>query len=62
MAAIVGAQMELDAVVFNSPGILLLHKKFNLNTRAIHKHVLTVVSSNDIVPAFGEYGGEVQHV
>lgn len=62
VAGIVGATMDVEAVMFCSPGLLLSRKKFNLRTRSIHKRVLTVVTTNDVVPAFGEHGGELQHV
>ncbi|KAG5468188.1 hypothetical protein LSCM1_02164 [Leishmania martiniquensis] len=62
VAAIVAAQMRVKAVAFSAPGIALARKKFNLPLRSINENVMSVVSSNDIVPAVGEHGGEVHHV
>ncbi|KAG5467786.1 hypothetical protein LSCM4_00870 [Leishmania orientalis] len=62
VAAIVAAQMRVKAVAFSAPGIALARKKFNLPLRSINENIMTVVSSNDIVPAIGEHGGEVHHV
>ncbi|KAG5493883.1 hypothetical protein JKF63_01715 [Porcisia hertigi] len=62
VAAIVAAQMRVNAVAFGAPGIALARKKFNVPLRSINENVMTVVSSNDIVPAVGEHGGEVHHV
>ncbi|CAC9537321.1 conserved hypothetical protein [Leishmania infantum JPCM5] len=62
VAAIVAAQMRVKAVAFSAPGIALARKKFNLPLRSINENIMTVVSSNDIVPAVGEHGGELHHV
>ncbi|GET92202.1 hypothetical protein, conserved [Leishmania tarentolae] len=62
VAAIVAAQMRVKAVAFSAPGIALARKKFNLPLRSINENIMTVVSSNDVVPAVGEHGGELHHI
>ncbi|CAJ1014852.1 putative Lipase (class 3) [Leishmania shawi] len=62
VAAIVAAQMRVKAVAFSAPGIALARKKFSLPLRSINENIMSVVSSNDIVPSVGEHGGEVHHV
>ncbi|KPI86444.1 hypothetical protein ABL78_4475 [Leptomonas seymouri] len=62
VASIVAAQMGVKAVAFSAPGIVLARRKFNFSLRSLHQNVMTVISSNDIVPAVGEHGGELHHV
>ncbi|CCW60562.1 unnamed protein product [Phytomonas sp. EM1] len=62
IAAILAAQLDIKAVAFSAPGILLGRKKFDANLRLIHKNVMTVIPSSDIVPKLGQHGGEVHHV
>ncbi|CCW66617.1 unnamed protein product [Phytomonas sp. Hart1] len=62
VAAILAAQLDIKAVAFSAPGILLGRKKFDVNLRLINKNVMTVISSGDIVPKLGQHGGEVHHV
>ncbi|CAD2215724.1 Lipase (class 3), putative [Angomonas deanei] len=62
VAAVLASQLEVPAVLFSAPGIVLSRKKFNVELRALQKYVLTIVQSNDIVPMMGSHGGEVQHM
>ncbi|KPA82163.1 hypothetical protein ABB37_03292 [Leptomonas pyrrhocoris] len=62
VASIVASQMGVKAVAFSAPGVVLARRKFNFSLRSLHQNVMTVVSSNDIVPAVGEHGGELHHV
>lgn len=62
VASIVASQMGVRAVAFSAPGVVLARRKFNFTLRSLHQNVMTVISSNDIVPAVGEHGGELHHV
>lgn len=62
VASIVAAQMGVKAVAFSAPGIVLARRKFDFSLRSLHQNVMTVISTNDIVPAVGEHGGELHHV
>ncbi|ORC93521.1 uncharacterized protein TM35_000013980 [Trypanosoma theileri] len=62
VASIIGSQMGIKAVGFSAPGIALSRKKYNIDLWRIHKYVVTVISSHDIVPMIGGSGGEEHHV
>jgi lipase ATG15 len=62
VASIVASQMGVKAVAFSAPGVMLARRKFDFSLRSLHQNVMTVISSNDIVPAIGEHGGELHHV
>ncbi|EPY23629.1 hypothetical protein STCU_07611 [Strigomonas culicis] len=62
VAAILAAQLDVPAVVFSAPGIALLRHRFGLALHKVHRNVVSVISSDDIVPFIGTNGGEVHHM
>jgi len=62
LAEIVGAQLDVPAVVFSAPGNVFLTKALSIPKPMVYKNIIGVMPDDDVVPSIDDHADMVQHI